>query len=172
MNFLDKFSLEDVAIVFIGLIIVSIIRIWFDSYVNRKKAKQFGSSLGIYNSLLDDTKEGLFIISNDNHVVYSNNEAADILNTKMHKMEADFLSTILIENSERTGQKNLIDIIKTESYVPNAYIMHIGDFMPISISVNKIQPYTQSEDTWYIVILQNMTSINELRDGARNLLNA
>ena len=169
MNFLDRFSLEDVAIVFIGLVIVSIIRIWFDSHVNRKKAKQFGSSLGIYNSLLDSNKEGLLIIADDNNVIYTNNEAADILNTEVNSMEADYLSTVLIENIDSQSKENLLSIIYSQTHIPNA---QLSDSMAISISINKIKPYTQSDDIWYIVIIQNMTSINELRDGARNLLDA
>jgi hypothetical protein len=44
--------------------------------------------------------------------------------------------------------------------------------MPISISINKIKPYSHANDVWYVIILQNMTNINELRDGAENLLAA
>ena len=172
MNFLDKFSLEDVAIVFIGLVIVSIVRIWFDSHVNRKKAKQFSSSLGIYNNLLDSSKEGLLIIADDNNVIYTNPEAANILNTEVNGLEADYLSTVKIENSDNQTKENLLSIIHSQTHIPNAQLMHLSDSMAISISINKIKPYTESDDIWYIVIIQNMTSINELRDGARNLLDA
>ena len=172
MEFLDKFSLEDVVIVFIGLLLVSIVRIWYDSYVNKKKANQFGNSLGIYNSLLDDKKEGLLIVSDDNYVIYNNNEASDILNARDHEMGAAYLSTVIIENSDRTSKDKLLDIIQTHTHIPNAHIMHLSDSMPISISINKIKPYSHANDVWYVIVLQNMTNMNELRDGAENLLAA
>ena len=172
MDFLDKFSLEDVVIVFIGLLLVSIVRIWYDLYVNKKKADQFGNSLGIYNTLLDDTREGLLIVSDDNYVIYSNNEATNILNARGHEMGTAYLSTVLIENSDRTRKDKLLDIIQTHTHIPNAYIMHLSDSMPISISINKIKPYSHANDVWYVIVLQDMTNMNELRDGAENLLAA
>jgi len=172
MEFLDRFSLQDVATVFIGLVVVSIVRIWYDYYVNKKKATQFGSSLGIYNNLLDDTKEGLIIISDDDHVIYSNAEAADILNTKTHTIDADYLRTVSVANADKTETENLLDIIQSKNHIPNAYIMHSTEALAISISINNIQPHSHTDDTWHVVILQDMTSINELRDNARNLLDA
>ena len=172
MDFLDRFSLEDVAIVFIGLLIVSIFRIYYDSYVSRKKATRFGSSLGIYNNLLSDTKEGLLIVAANNEVIYINTEAADILNTKTYGVDADYLSTVTIENSDTHSKENILDIMRTQNHIPNASIMHLLDPMAISISINTINPYSHTNDTWYIVILQNMTSINELREGVKSLLDA
>lgn len=173
MEFLDRFSLEDVVIVFIGLLIVSIFRIYYDSYVSRKKAIRFGNSLGIYNNLLSNTKEGLLIIAANNKVIYINPEAAEILNTKTYGVDADYLSTVTIENSDTHSKENLLDIIRTQSHIPNASIMHPLDPMAISISINTVStPDSHTNDTWNIVILQDMTSVNELREGAKGLLDA
>lgn len=169
MEFLDRFSLEDVVIVFIGLLIVSIFRIYYDSYVSRKKASRFGSSLSIYNNLLSNTKEGLLIIGSDDQVIYINTEAADILNTKEYGVDANFLSTVTIENTDTHTKESLLDIIHTQSHIPNASIMHILDPMPISISINTI---THNFDKWNVVILQDMTSVQELREGVTSLLDA
>jgi len=173
MEFLDRFSLEDVVIVFIGLLVVSIFRIYYDSYVSRKKAIRFGNSLGIYNNLLNNTKEGLLVISANNKVIYINTEAADILNIKPYGVDADYLSTVTIENLDTHSKENLLDIIHTQDHIPNASIMHLLDPMPISISINTVTtPDSHTNDSWYIVVLQNMTSVNELREGVTNLLDA
>jgi len=118
MDFLSKFSLVDVAIVFIGLVIVSIVRIWYDSYVNNKKAMQFGNSLGIYNSLLDETKEGLLIITQNDDVVFTNTEAADILHTRTHSINKDFLQTVQIEDEVKSSKDSLLECIHTQTYMP------------------------------------------------------
>ena len=173
MEFLDRFSLEDVVIVFIGLLIVSIFRIYYDSYVSRKKATRFGSSLGIYNNLLSNTKEGLLIIAANDQVIYINTEAQDILNTKTYAVDVDYLNTVTIENTDTHTKENLLDIIHTQSHMPNASIMHNLDPMAISISINTINiPNSHTEDIWYVVILQDMTSILELREGVTSLLDA
>jgi len=172
MEFLDRFSLEDVAIVFIGLVIVSIIRIWFEAHVNRKKATRFGSSLGIYNNLLDDTKEGLFILSDEGEIIFVNNEATDILNTRGHSLDKAYLETIEIGDKNNAHKENLLHIIHTKTYLPSAYIMDAQHEKAISISINTLQPNKYTSQKWYIVIIQDMTQINELRDGAQTLLAA
>ena len=172
MEFLDRFSLEDVAIVFIGLVIVSIIRIWYDGYENRKKASRFGSSLGIYNTLLDDSKEGLFILTDDGEIVFSNIETADILNVKSYQIDKTYLETLIIGDKNSDEKQNLLDVIYTKSYLPHAYIDNDKDAKSLSISVNKIHPNVHMTQQWYVVILQDMTQINELREGAQTLLDA
>ena len=172
MEFLDRFSLEDVAIVFIGLIIVSIVRIWFEAYVNRKKATRFGSSLGIYNNLLDDAKEGLFILSDAGQIVFSNIESTHILNMKTNTMNKDYLETLMIGDSHSSEQQNLLDIIYNKTYLPNAYIVDDLNRKAISISINTLKPNKYMAQVWYIVILQDMTQMSELRDGAETLLAA
>jgi len=172
MEFLDRFSLEDVAIVFIGLVIVSIIRIWFEAHTNKKNATRFGSSLGIYNNLLDETREGLFIITDDKEIIFSNNESRNILNIKAHSIEKESLETLIIGDEHSAGQENLLNIIYTKTYLPSAYIMDAQDKKAISISINKLQPNKYTAQTWYIVIIQDMTQISELRDGAQTLLAA
>lgn len=136
--------------------------------MSRKKATRFGSSLGIYNNLLGNTKEGLLIIADDNKVIYVNTEAADILNTNTYSVDTDFLSTVTIENSDTHSKENLLNIIHTQSHIPNASIMHHLDPMAISISINTITPDSHANDIWYIVILQNMTSVQELRAGVKS----
>lgn len=172
MEFLNIFSLQDVAIVLTGLIIVSIIRIYYDSYVNKQKAKRFGSSLGIYNSLIDETKEGMIILDQDK-VIFSNLEAADILHVRQHEIETDYLSTLKIREEFDDQQGDFLTLINDKEYIPNAYLEDETRSIPLSISVNHITPYSHNDGTqWRIVILQDRTHINELRQGAESLLAA
>jgi len=172
MEFLELFSLKDVAIVLTGLIIASIVRIYYDSHVTEKKAKQFGNSLGIYNNLIDETREGLFILSNDKQIIFSNNEARNILNIKAHNIDKESLETLMIGDEHSAEEQNLLNIIYTKTYLPNAYIVDDQNTKAISISINKMQPNKYTAQVWYIVILQDMTQISELRDGAETLLAA
>jgi len=169
MEFLNLFSLKDVAIVFTGLVIVSIIRIYYDSYVNGQKAKRFGNSLGIYNTLLNTQKEGLLIIAEDK-LLFSNAEAAEILHTKVHKLDINYLRTLQIEYDYTKGKYTFLDSIKTLNYNADTNIIHDSDTLPVSISVNKFVPYSSTNILWYIVILQDMTSVRELQEGAESLL--
>jgi hypothetical protein len=169
MEFLDLFSLKDVAIVFTGLMVASIIRIYYDSHVNRKKAERFGSSLGIYNTLLNTQKEGLIIIAGDK-LIFSNDEAAEVLQIKSHQLDIEYLKTLQIQYDYNQDKEYFMDCIKTINYTPDANILSTSDRLPVSLSINKFTPYSNVDVTWYVIILQDMTNIRDLQEGAESLL--
>jgi len=170
MEFLDIFSLTDVFVAAIGLMLVSIMRIYYDSYVEKKKVKRFGSSLGIYNSLIEDSKEGLLIVSDNNEIIFTNIEAAKILNTNIEKLDSSYLDSVRIENEDNGKNESFLEILHTKNYIANAYIINDSGNLPISVSINKVNTSPQAYNYWYVVILRDMTNINELREGARGLL--
>ncbi len=170
MEFLDLFSLKDVFIAATGLMFVSIMRIYYDSYIEKKKVARFGNSLGIYNSLIEDSKEGLLIVSDNEKVIFVNTEAANILNTNIGKLNSTYLDSIRIEGEYTNKNESLLEIIHTKNYISNAHIIDNSRTLPISISINKVNISPQSHNYWYIVILRDMTSINDLREGAQGLL--
>ncbi len=170
MEFLDLFSLKDVFIAATGLMFVSILRIYYDSFIEKKKVARFGNSLGIYNSLIEDSKEGLLIVSDNEKVIFVNTEAANILNTNIGKLNSTYLDSIRIEGEYTNKNESLLEIIHTKNYISNAYLTDNSHTLPISISINKVNISPQSHNYWYIVVLRDMTSINDLREGARGLL--
>jgi transcriptional regulator with PAS, ATPase and Fis domain len=171
MEYLDLFSLKDVFIAATGLIIASIMRIYYDSYIEKKKIKRFSRSLTVYNSLVEDNKDGLLIISNNNEVIYSNNEATKILNTNRTNLDTIHLSGIGIEYENNSNNQSLLETIYSKNYIANANIMVKGSKkLPVSLSINKVSTSSQDDYHWYAVVLRDMTSICELRDGTRDLL--
>ena len=170
MNFLDLFSLNDVFLAATGLMLVSILRIYYDSYVEKKKVKRFGSSLEIYNSLIEDSREGLLIISDNNEIIFANTEATNILRTNTEKLDSSYLDTLRIENEDNGKNESLFEMLHTKNYIANAYLINNSHKLPISISINKVNTSPNAYNYWSIVILRDMTSINDLREGARGLL--
>jgi hypothetical protein len=87
-------------------------------------------------------------------------------------MDSSYLETIIIEDKNSSENQNLLKLIYTKTYMPNAYIIDDENKKSISISINIFKPNKYISQTWYIVILQDMTQISELRDGAQTLLAA
>ena len=172
MEFLDIFSLKDVFIAAAGLMLVSMLRIYYDSYVEKKKVRNFGNSLGIYNSLIDDSEEGLLIVSDDNEIVFVNREAAEMLNTNKEKIDSSYFESIRIENEDNGTNESLLEAIQASKHIANAYLLNDSSKLPISVSINKVYTSSQAYNYWNVVILRDMTSINELREGVRGLLEA
>ncbi len=169
MNFLDLFSLKDVFIAASGLMVVSIARIYYDSYVEKKKIKNFGASLGIYNSLIEDNKEGLLIVSEHDKIISINKEAAHILHTTTESIDRDYLEKVRVVNTYNSTDESLLEIIHAKDYIANASIDNFNH-LPISISINKVNISPQSYNYWYVVIIRDMSSINNLRNDAKVLL--
>jgi len=170
MEFLNIFTLKDVFIAGTGLVLVSMLRIYYDSYVERKKMKNFSQSLTIYNSLVEESRDGLLIISEDNNVIFANDEVANILNTPVGNFDSKDLYAIDIANEENGTTRSLLETIQSESYMENAYLVNGLNSLPISMSVNKVSVSSDAQNYWYIGILRDMTNINDLREGTRELL--
>lgn len=170
MDFLDIFSLSDVFIAATGLMFVSILRIYYDSYVEKKKVKRFGSSLELYNTTVEHTEEGLLIISSNDQVIFVNAEAEKILNTNTHRLDVGYLNEITIENHDTNAKESFLEMVHTKNHIVHADIITNAHKLPIIATINKVNVSSHSNDYWYIVILRDMTLMNDLREKAQNLL--
>ena len=170
MEFLDIFSLTDVFIAASGLMFVSILRIYYDSYVEKKKVKRFGSSLELYNTTVEHTEEGLLIISSNDQVIFVNAEAERILNTTQNRLDVNYLNEITIENHDTDQSESFLNMLHNKNHIVHADIITNAHKLPILATINKVNVSSHSNDYWYIVILRDMTLMNDLREKAQNLL--
>jgi sensor histidine kinase regulating citrate/malate metabolism len=170
MEFLDIFSLTDVFIAATGLMFVSILRIYYDSYVEKKKVKRFGNSLELYNITVEDGKEGLLIISNSNEIIFVNTEAAKILNTDKTSLDVNYLNSIGIEYYDTHTNENFMEMVYTKKHIVNAHVVINSYKLAITATVNKVNLTSYENDYCYVVILHDMTLMNDLREKARSFL--
>lgn len=170
MEFLSLFSLKDVFFAGTGLVLVSMLRIYYDSYVDRKKVKHFSTSLSMYNSLFEESRDGLLILSEHNKIIFVNKEAADILKINIKKPDSKSLFVIDVENEENRKSKSFLDFIHTDGFMANGYLVNNANKLPIYISVNKVNILPEVDEYYCVVHLRDMTNINKLREGTMDLL--
>ncbi len=170
MDFLDIFSLTDVFIAATGLMFVSILRIYYDSYVEKKKVARFGNSLELYNSTVEHADEGLLMISNSNEIIFVNTEATKILNTNENNLDINYLNSIRIEYDDTHISENFIEMVHTKNRIVNAHVVINSHKLPIMATINKVNLSSDENNYCYVVILRNMTLMNDLRNTAESLL--
>ena len=170
MDFLELFTLKDVFIAASGLMIASIIRIYYASYVEKKKVSNFAHSLTIYNTLHENAKAGLIILSADEHVLFVNQEAGNILNTPIDTVDNTFLSNISLCDEYSDSKENFIKKIQVQEEINNVYIEINTIKIPLSIEVNQSDSYSSSYDFVYIISLRDMTGMNKLKEEVAKLL--
>jgi len=170
MEFLDLFTLKDVFIAGTGLIIASIIRIYYDSHVETKKVKRFGSSLGIYNSAIETNKSGLIVLSSSDEVIFVNTEAVNVLGANIEQLRNGHLDSLLIENEESKKSDSFLNTIHSLNHLPYAQLINKSQKVPVDVSINKINTSVQSKDFLYVINISDNSSINQLQDEARELL--
>ena len=169
MTFLDLLTLRDVFIAGTGLVIASLIRIYYDAYMEKRKLKRFTQSLTVYNCLIEENKDGIMIITDDNEIIYANEEMLHQLHTERKHLSASYLEkiTLTYENTRQT----LLQTIHNRTHIPQANLALSNTQNPaISLSINKMP--TDGRIHWNIVVLRDMESMCELRDRTIDLLGA
>ena len=168
MDFLELFTLKDVFLVSVGLMIAIIFRIYYDMYNEKTKVKYFAQSLELYNSLMDEKQEGLFILTKHYELVSINKEALIILKVEEKNINQNFLEKIIINTQNKSQTITLFDAINNNLYLANVYIQTSQGKIPLSINIQTIEENEIIKS--YIIILRDLTCINNLKDNARDLL--
>ena len=171
MAYLDLFTLGDVFITGTGVVVVSLMRIYYDSYMEKKKLKQFSKSLTVYNSVIEESQDGLLILSDNHEIIYSNNEAVKILHIDKQNLNSSYLNTIDIKSENDEQSQSLLKTIYSKSHIPHADMTLKGsEKRPVSLSINKVNASEENDYHWYVVTLHDLTSISELREASKDLL--
>jgi hypothetical protein len=122
MEFLELFTLKDVFIVASGLMVTSIIRIYYASYLEKKKIHNFANSLTIYNTLHETTKIGLLILSSEGDVLFINQETSNLFNSPINTIDHHFLNELLIYDEYNHTKDTFAQKIQQAQNLNNIYI--------------------------------------------------
>ena len=172
MDFIDIFSISDVFKVALGLMLASIIRLYYASYLEKKKISNFSNSLTIYNTLMEDTQSGLIIITNNDKILFSNTIASDMLNTKGKDIDSTYLENIYISDVYSNKKEKFIQGIHAQHHMTNVCLETDDYKLPISIEINKTNMNSDSynHEFLYIIIMHDMTKMNALKEDVTHLL--
>ncbi len=171
MDFLSIFTLEDVFLVAIGLVTVSIIRIYYDSYIERKKIKYLCRLIDIHNNIDEDEKEGILVISNNNKVILADSGVGRIFGINKEDIDIEYLNNIRIQlDDSNHTESNLMDIIINKNHLDSARILNSGKNLSVSTSLSKAYAPSIPYDSSCVVVFKNLNSTNKLREAADDLI--
>jgi len=165
MHFLNQFTLYDVFLVAVGLVLASVIRIFYDSYKERVRLKKLGRMVKVYNDSMDIYEEGVLIISDKKEVIFANKEAARIFALKSGDVTMEYLKEkVSIRLSGASEEDEFMDIVHKRRNIPQAHIIAGNSSIPVSINTNKFHMQFDHNDSWRIIILQDIASKLRLQE--------
>lgn len=164
MNFLNRFTLYDVFLVGVGLVLASLIRIFYDSYKEKQRLKKLGRMVKVYNESMDIYEEGVLIISDKEEVIFANKEAARIFALKENTVTMAHLKKVGIRLSGSFEEEDFIEIVQKRRNIPQAHIISGNSSVPVSINTNKFHMQFNHNDSWRIIILQDIASKLKLQE--------
>lgn len=165
MDFLKQFTLFDVFLVAVGLVLASIIRIFYDSYKERLRLKKLGRMVKVYNDSMDIYEEGVLIISDKKEVIFANKEAARIFALGDNDVTMEYLKEqVSIRLSGASEEDEFMDIVHKRRNIPQAYIIVGNSSIPVSMNTNKFHMQFEHNDSWRIIILQDIASKLKLQE--------
>ena len=165
MNFLNQFTLYDVFLVGVGLVLASLVRIFYDSYKEKQRLRKLGRMVKVYNDSMDIYEEGVLIISGKEEVIFANKEAARIFGLKKGSVTMEYLKEkVSIRLGGSFEEDEFIDIIQKRRNIPHAYILAGDVSVPVSINTNKFHMQFSHNNSWRIIILQDIASKLKLQE--------
>jgi len=165
VNFLNQFTLYDVFLVGVGLVLASLVRIFYDSYKEKKRLRKLGRMVKVYNDSMDIYEEGVLIISGKEEVIFANKEATRIFGLKKGSVTMEYLKEkVGIRLGGSFEEDEFIDIIQKRRNIPHAYILAGNASVPVSINTNKFHMQFSHNNSWRIIILQDIANKLKLQE--------
>ena len=162
MGFLSRFSLYDVFLVATGLVLASLIRIYYDSHKEKIRLRRLDRMIKIYNDSMDIYEEGVLVLSNKDDVIFANKEALRIFAAKHTELTTEYLKKkvdIRLKNS--LDIDDFFNIVHTRRNIPHVNVLIGNVSTPISMNINTFPIKFGQNDSWRIIILQDIA--NKLR---------
>jgi len=166
MDFLKQFTLYDVFLVAIGLITASIVRIFYDSYKERKRLEELDTLVAAYNESMNTYSEGIMIISNNHEILFSNKETHRILGKDRDALTVDFLNkNVRLHRVNSARGEPLLDALKGNTTIPNAWISIGKNTLPVAVSSHtfEVESTIAKNTLWRIVTLQDIAAKAKLQ---------
>ena len=162
---MNQFTLYDVFLVGVGLVLASLVRIFYDSYKEKKRLRKLGRMVKVYNDSMDIYEEGVLIISGKKEVIFANKEAARIFGRKKGSVTMEYLKEkVSIRLGGSFEEDEFIDIIQKRRNIPHAYILVGNASVPVSINTNKFHMQFSHNNSWRIIILQDIANKLKLQE--------
>jgi len=167
MDFLAQFTLYDVFLVAIGLMTASIVRIFYDSYKERKRLEELDALVAVYNESMNAYDEGIIIISDAQEILFANKEAQRILGTEKQHPTMDFLKEkvkIRLKNSLK--EEGLFSVLKENATIPNAQLQIGKRTLAVALSSNSfhIAQSGAGNSRWRIITIQDISAKVKLQE--------
>jgi len=169
MNILSMFTLEDVFLTAIGLVTISIMRIYYDSHMERKKIKHLCGLIDVHNHIEEDEKEGILVISNNNKVISADSGVAHIFGVPSEDIDIEYLDNIRVKLDDNS-ESSFMDVIKEGGHMRSAKILNSGKQLRVSLNLNRVYRPSVSDDSWSVVVIKNLNNASKLHKAADDLM--
>jgi len=170
VDFLNQFTLYDVFLVALGLVLASIIRIFYDSYKEKKRLEKLGHMIKVYNKSMDAYEEGILILSDKNEVVFANKEALRIFAVERTALDAEYLEGFVrVRLNGASDEVPFLDMIQLRKNIPHAYITSGDSTTPVSINTNIFRMHLDHDNAWRIVIIQDIADKLKLEERMESM---
>jgi len=170
MDMLSMFTLEDVFLTAIGLVTISIMRIYYDSHIERKKIKRLCGLIDVHNHIDEDEKEGVLVISNNDKVISADSGVAHIFGVASEDIDIEYLNAIRVKLDSSNKESSFMDVVKNEKHMLSAKILNSGKKLSVSLNLNRVYSPSVSDDSWCVIVIKNLSNTSELHKAADDLM--
>jgi len=165
MGFWEQFTLYDVFMVALGLVIATLVRIYYDSYQERKKIKVLSEKVKIYNQSINAYDEGVLVLSREGDILFVNKGFGDYFGKDQEEITKDFLKDLRVSQIESPGKTyDFLDMIERFKSISDIQLPGRQKPVPVKISSNLFHGDGEdSNEYWRIVVIHDLSEYYRLQ---------
>lgn len=171
MDILKQFTLLDVFLVAVALVTASIIRIFYDSYRERKRLEELDELVSVYDASMNMYDEGILILSGSQDILFENKELERIFGVPKEETTIEFLQKkVLIRTQDSLQELGFLDVLKKHAVFPDAELRVGNRTLAVTLSSNYFRTkHNDAENSsWHIVTIRDVTAQNKLREKMKS----
>jgi EAL domain-containing protein (putative c-di-GMP-specific phosphodiesterase class I) len=151
---------------FVGtfLIFVALIVAYYRSRKGHQEFKKLNNRVKAYNESIEAYEEGVLILSQDNNVLFVNQEFGNYFGIEKKEVTNTFLKTLKLVNiNNPTDESPFLDAIDRKKIITDVRVPSMLNPMPIKISSNLLRDSDNPSVFWRVIVVRDLSEYYRLQ---------
>jgi len=146
------------------LILITIINIYVRSRKEHKKLQELSNKVKVYNESIEAYEEGVLILSQENEVLFVNQEFADYFGVKDKEVTKRFLSELkLVSINNPADTIRFLEAVDRRKYITDVQVPGMLHPAPVKISSNLFRDPGDPNAYWRVIVMHDLSEYYRLQ---------
>ncbi len=149
----------------LSLIAAILLYLYIQSWMKKKRFKDLNNKVKVYNESIEaHGGGGVLILSDENDVLFANQEFADYFGIKDTEVTKSFLSEIQLTSIPNPSESiGFLDAVNQRTYIDDVQMPKMQQPAPMKISINHFQNPGDKRVSWRVIVMHDLSEYYRLQ---------